>query len=91
MSNKIINQRAKVSPKKMQLPKMETRFLKVYTRYKKQAKGFELVPEIVLKGDWLKDFGFVCGEMVMISKSGPNLQIVKMVSNAENGKREALR
>jgi hypothetical protein len=83
MSNSNANQRAKVSPKKMMLPKPDFRFLTVHTRYKPAAKGFEEVPEIVLKGDWLKEFGFQCGELVKICTAGPYLEIIRTVTEKE--------
>jgi len=86
MSNKIINQRAKVNPKKMLLPKNEQRILKVHTRYKPDERTVTTIPEIVLKGNWLKDLGFQCGELVKVVTAGPILQIIRTVTENEKQK-----
>ena len=78
-----MNRRAKVSLKQMELPKNESRFLKVHTRYKMNGRAFVQVPEIVLKGDWLKDFGFVCGELVKLVPDGQNLRIIRTLPEPE--------
>lgn len=83
------NLRGKVSPKKMKLPKSNDRFLKVHTRYK--SAGFDLVPEIVLKGDWLKEIGFQCGELVKVVTAGPMLQIIRTVTENETKRWEQLK
>jgi len=91
MSTEMANPSFKVNPKRMQLPKSETRFLKVHTRYKAQTQGFDLVPEIVLKGDWLKEFGFQCGELVKVCTAGPILQIIRTVTDNEKTRWEQLK
>lgn len=75
----------------MELPKSDARFLKVHTRYKAQRKGFAEVPEIVLKGDWLAELGFQCGEIIKLVTAGPYLQIIRTVSEREKAHIDSLR
>lgn len=82
MSNSV-NRRAKVSPKKMILPKNRDRILMVHTRFKPEGRTVTTIPEIVLKGDWLKELGFQCGELVKIVTAGPILQIIRTVTENE--------
>ena len=67
----------------MEAPKQDFRVLKVHTRFKPEGKTVAQVPELVLKGDWLKELGFQCGELVKICTAGPILQIIRMVNSKE--------
>lgn len=85
------NPKFKVSKKRMQLPKSDTRFLKVHTRHRAKGYRFYHVPEIVLKGEWLRDLGFQCGELVKVCTAGPILQIIRTVTDNETKKWEQLK
>jgi hypothetical protein len=57
------------------------RELKVYTKYAFSRYGKATVlPEIRLKGNWVREFGFECGNTIEILKVDKNL----IIRNAKN-------
>ena len=44
----------------------QKRKLKVYTKCPRIVKGFNPNPEIRLTGKWVKEWGFCCGNMIIV-------------------------
>lgn len=55
--------------------KQNSRRLKVYGRAIVNGNKFKTVPEIRLKGQWLKEIGFIPGQNVNVSQNGNCLTI----------------
>lgn len=61
-------------------PKLK-RTLKVYTKINFSIYGKpSVLPEIRLKGNWLREWGFECGDNVKIVKSGHAIMILNTIN-----------
>lgn len=54
----------------------QKRKLKVYTKYPRTNKGFIPNPEIRLTGNWVKEWGFKCGNKIIIKRIGNGLILI---------------
>lgn len=58
------------------------RELKVYTKYTTaKFRKAEIVPEIRLKGKWLKTWGYGTGDSICIKRIGDNILILNKIAN----------
>jgi len=59
-----------------------TRHLTVYASYRRNTNKFKVVPELRLKGQWLKNLGYAPGTRVQITHQGNQL-IITFLPNAK--------